>query len=90
MLAEHFHSSKRQLCAKFKKKMDTSIVNYFFDLKISQAKLLFREESISVNSIYKRLGFKISQSFQNAPKQRGHSPRPFRRILISDLNLRNK
>ena len=91
ILSEHFHTSKTQLCVKFKKINGTSIINFFLDLKIAEAKKLLREKNMPISNISEALGFESPEYFSRCFKEHvGHSPRVFRRMLISDAAIKKR
>ncbi len=91
LLSEHFHFGKVYLCHTFKKKVGCSIINYFTDLKITEAKRLLRESELTVLEISDKLGFESPSYFSRCFKNRvGHSPQSFRKMLINDSMLKKR
>lgn len=90
-LTEQFHFGKSFLCEQFKKHTGTSPINYYIDLKLSEAKRLLREDDLTVSEIAEMLGFESPEYFSRCFKKRtGHSPREFRKMLINDASLLKK
>jgi len=91
MLSERFHFGKVYLCDVFKKNVGTSIMNYYLDLKISEAKRMLRETKLSVSEIAEELGFESQSYFSRCFKSRvGHPPQSFRKMLINNYAVRRK
>ena len=91
MLSEHFHFGKTYLCVQFKKKTGKAILDYFLDLKITEAKRMLREGSASVQEISESLGFDSPEYFSRLFKKRvGYSPRDFRCMLITGTKVSKK
>lgn len=90
-LTEKFHFGKSFLCAQFKKITGSSPINFYLDLKLTEAKRLLREDDLTVTEIAEMLGFESHEYFSRYFKKRvGHSPRDFKKLLISDAALRKK
>ena len=87
-LTEHFHFGKSYLCEQFKNDKGCSVMSYYLDLKLAEAKRLLREDSRPIHEISEQLGFESPEYFSRYFKKRvGHSPRNFRNMLISDASL---
>ena len=87
-LTDKFHFSKSFLCEQFKKNTGASPINYYLDLKLTEAKRLLREDDLTVTEISERLGFDSPEYFSRYFKKRvGHSPRDFKKMLINDASL---
>lgn len=83
-LSEEFHFGKSHLCDVFKKVKGDTIVQYHLKLKISEAKRLLREESLTVSEVSERLGFESPAYFSRVFRRlAGTSPRAFRGRLIN-------
>ena len=90
-LTERFHFGKSFLCEQFKKNTGKSPINYYLDLKLSEAKRLLREGDMTITEIAENLGFESPEYFSRYFKKRvGHSPRDFKKMLINDATLRKK
>ena len=50
-LTDKFHFSKSFLCEQFKKNTGASPINYYLDLKLTEAKRLLREDDLTVTEI---------------------------------------
>ena len=88
-LVERFHFSKSFLCEQFRKHKGLSPINYYLDLKLTEAKRLLREDDVTITEISEKLSFESPEYFSRYFKKRvGHSPRDFRNMLINDANLR--
>ena len=91
MLSEQFHFGKTHMCVMFKKVCGTSILGYHLELKMSEAKRLLREDTLTVREISERLGFESPEYFSRCFKQRiGYSPRDFRGMLITGAKLKRE
>ena len=63
-----------------------SPISYYLDLKLNESKRLLREDNITVKQISEKLGFESPEYFSRYFKKRvGHSPRDFRKMLISNV-----
>ena len=90
-LCENFHFSRSFLCDVFKKHVGCAPIDYYLELKLTEAKRLLREDGLSVKEISERLGFESTEYFSRYFKKRvGHSPRDFRKMLINDIPLVKK
>ena len=84
-ISGHLHFGKSHLCDVFKKGTGQTIMQYHMKLKIDEAKLLLKENKLTVNKISERLGFETPAYFSRAfSKQVGMSPRAYRSALVSD------
>ena len=84
MLSEEFHFGKSYLCDMFKKSTGDTIIHYFLNLKIAEAKRLLREEKMTVSEVSARLNFDSPAYFSRCfHKYTGMSPIAFRRKLIN-------
>ena len=89
MLSDKFHFGKSYLCDQFKKSKGVSVIGYYLELKLEEAKRLLREENIPIHEISEKLGFESPEYFSRYFRKRvGHSPKDFRNILISDHTVR--
>lgn len=87
-LTEHFHFGKSYLCEQFKNDKGCSVMSYYLDLKLAEAKRLLREDVRPIHEISEQLGFDSPEYFSRYFKKRvGHSPRNFRNMLINDASL---
>ena len=90
-VCERFHFGKSYLSEQFKKCKGASIMSFYLDLKLSEAKRLLREEDLTIGQISERLGFESPEYFSRYFKKRvGHSPRDFRRMLINNASLKKR
>ena len=90
-LTESFHFGKSYLYARFKQSKGCSIMSYYLDLKLAEAKRLLREDSLPIHEIAERLGFESPEYFSRYFRKRvGHSPRDFRNMLINDASLTHR
>ncbi|MBQ8408076.1 MAG: helix-turn-helix domain-containing protein [Clostridia bacterium] len=91
MLTERFHFGKSYLCEQFKHVKGVSVMNYYLELKLTEAKRLLREESLPIHEIAEQLGFESPEYFSRYFKKRvGHSPKAFRKMLINDSILKHR
>ncbi len=87
-LSEAFHFGKSRLCDVFKKSMGDSIIHYYLDLKITEAKRLLQEDHLTVSEIAERLSFDSPAYFSRCfHKHTGTSPSAFRSRLINDASV---
>ena len=90
-VCERFHFGKSYLSEQFKKCRGTSIMSFYLDLKLAEAKRLLREEDLTIGQISEKLGFDSPEYFSRYFKKRvGHSPRDFRKMLINNASLKKK
>lgn len=90
-ICERFHFGKSYISEQFKKCKGRSIMSYYLDLKLAEAKRLLREEDLTVMQISEKLGFESPEYFSRYFKKRvGHSPRDFRKMLINNATLKKK
>ena len=83
-IAEHFHFGKSYLCSVFKESMQNTIVNYYLELKISEAKKLLANQALSIREISEKLSFETPEYFSRCfKKHTGISPQKFRNTLDS-------
>ena len=88
-ITEKFHFGKSYLFEQFKKYKGTAIMNYYLNLKLSEAKRLLREQPITIGQISEKLGFESPEYFSRYFKNRvGYSPRDFRKTLINSASLK--
>lgn len=86
-LSKRFHFGISTLCSIFKKNTGQSILHYFLELKINEAKRLLREENRTVSEISELLGFDSPQYFSRMfRKYVGMSPSNFRNTLVNFSN----
>ena len=91
MLAEKYHFGKSYLCDEFKKSKGISVIGYYLELKLEEAKRLLREQNTPIHEIAEKLGFESPEYFSRYFRKRvGHSPKDFRNILISEHTARQK
>ncbi len=83
-----FATNKTSLCCKFKAEYGITVLSYIRDLKINAAKLLIREQKLSVTEISEKLGFGSLHYFCKLfKKSTGLSPNAYRKTIKSKLNL---
>lgn len=79
-ICKRFYMGKSQLCKLFAEYTDSSPMDYFTRLKISEAKRLLRQESLSVSRISDMLAYSSIHNFSRAFKKNvGMSPLAYRR-----------
>lgn len=82
-LCKRFHISKSQLSQIFKDCTSKSVMQYFTDLKIEEAKKLLRETNLSISEIAERLSYTSIHSFSRAFKiTTGFSPRAYKGSIL--------
>lgn len=69
-ICAHFHMSKSYICQLFKNETGCSIIDYFIDLKIKEAKLLIREGELNFTQIAEKLGYTSLHHFTRIFKSR--------------------
>ncbi len=83
-----FATNKTSLCCKFKQEYGTTVLSYIQKLKIDAAKVLIREQKLSVTEISENLGFGSIHYFSKLFKQyTGLSPKEYAKTIKSRLNL---
>lgn len=83
-----FATNKTSLCCKFKAEYGITVLSYIRDLKINAAKILIREQKLSVTEISEKLGFGSLHYFCKLfKKSTGLSPNAYRKTIKSKLNL---
>ncbi|MBQ8415665.1 MAG: helix-turn-helix transcriptional regulator [Clostridia bacterium] len=84
-VSEHFHFGKTHLCEVFKKNTGSTIIGYFLDLKIKEAKRMLKEEHYTISEISERLAFESPAYFSRIFRNRtGTSPGSYRKMLINN------
>lgn len=82
-LCEHFLIGKTQLCKIFRESTGQSPMEYYIELKISEAKKLLREKNYTVSQISDMLGYSSIHIFSRAfKKATGLSPTAYSRRII--------
>ncbi len=82
-ICSHFSIGKSHLSQMFKECTGKSIMQYFSDLKITEAKKLLRDNSLSVSEIAEALGYLSIHSFSRAFKQlTGFSPTGYKESVF--------
>lgn len=87
-LSGHFHFGVSTLCGVFRRNTGQTILHYFLERKIDEAKRLLREEKRTISEISEILNFESPQYFSRMfRKYVGMSPREFRNTLVSRSNV---
>ncbi|MBR5307585.1 MAG: helix-turn-helix domain-containing protein [Clostridia bacterium] len=82
-LCNHFFIGKSQLSAMFREKTGRSPMQYYADLKITEAKKLLREDNLSVSQITDALGYSGIHNFSRAfKKSTGFSPTEYKKSIL--------
>ena len=90
-VTEKFHFGKSYISEQFKKYTGDSVMSFYLELKLLEAKRLLREEDLTIGQISERLGFESPEYFSRYFKKRvGHSPRDFRKMLINSASLKRR
>lgn len=85
MLSQHFHFGKTHLCVYFKRKYGVSILQYYTNLKIAEAKRLLREGDCPITQIAQKLNFDSLEYFCRCFKKHvGYSPKTYRTLLLTE------
>lgn len=83
-ICEHFHFGKSYLCRVFKENTGNSIMQYYMELKIEEAKYLLHTTQMSISHISDRLGFENPQYFARVfRKMTGNAPRDYRKKSVT-------
>ena len=83
-----FGTNKTTLCASFKKRYNSTILNYINNLRIKDAKALLRKNELSVTEISEKLGFNSIHYFCRVfKKTTGQSPKEYIKTIRSKLEL---
>ena len=86
-LAEHVQTSRRQLERLFKKYVQMTPNQFYFDLRVSRAHALLNETNLSVTEIAMATGFNSTSQLGKRFKAKfGASPQSFRKGWNSDIN----
>ena len=87
-MSGHFHFGVSTLCGIFKKNTGKTILHYFLEMKIGEAKRMLHEEHSSISEISETLGFDSPQYFSRMfHRYVGMSPRDFRNSVINRSNV---
>ena len=82
-ICSHFIMGKTQLFEIFNQNNTSSVMEYYNQLKLNEAKKLLREEKNSVTQIADMLGYSCVHSFSRAFKAKfGFSPREYKNSII--------
>ena len=82
-LCSHFFLGKTQLCKIFRENTGKSPMEYYAELKISEAKKLLRENERSVSQISDSLGYSSIHIFSRAFKKAvGMSPKSYKNTIM--------
>lgn len=83
-----FATNKTSLCCKFKSEYGITVLSYIHKVKIDAAKVLIREQNLSVTEISESLGFGSIHYFCKLfKKHTGLSPKAYSKTIKSRLNL---
>lgn len=83
-LCRHFSFGKTYLYSFFKGHTGMTMLEYHTEVRISEAKRLLRESTLSVREISEQLGYDTPEYFTRCfSKRAGCSPREFRAMLIT-------
>ncbi|MCD8077376.1 MAG: helix-turn-helix domain-containing protein [Lachnospiraceae bacterium] len=82
-LAQQFSVSPNYLSSAFKKKYNISLLNYIHELRLTQAKELLGDPSLSIQDVSHAVGFSDAKYFSRLfQKKEGISPREYRKNLL--------
>ena len=82
MLCDKFFLSKATLCARFKKMMKCSIMDYLLRLRLSKARELLLSQNFSIEEVSYLCGFSSSNYFRSSFKRTiGVSPLHYRKDI---------
>lgn len=83
-----FGTNKTTLCKDFKSEYKTTVLNYINSLKIREAKMLLRQNNLSVTEISEKLGFNSIHYFSRLfKKATGHSPKEYSTSIRSKFDI---
>lgn len=83
-----FGTNKTTLCKDFKNEYKTTVLNYINALKIREAKMLLRQNKLSVTEISEKLGFNSIHYFSRLfKKTTGHSPKEYSTSIRSKFDV---
>ena len=83
-----FGTNKTTLCKDFKNEYNTTVLNYINALKIREAKMLLRQNKLSVTEISEKLGFNSIHYFSRLFKKiTGHSPKEYSTSIRSKFDV---
>ena len=79
-LANHFHVGPVYMSTFFTKRMNTTLTDYVWELRLQRAKYLLESTEESIDKISAKIGYNIPSSFRRKFKQEtGTSPSEYRR-----------
>lgn len=82
-IANKLFYTKSYICRKFKEDTGTTLVQYYYELKMSEAKMLLLNSDLSLLDISKELNFQSIQYFNYIfKKYNGLSPNAWRKISL--------
>lgn len=82
-ICSHFFIGKSQLSSMFRERMGESPMQYYTNLKVSEAKKLLREDNLSVSQITDILGYSGIHNFSRAfKKATGFSPTEYKKSIL--------
>lgn len=82
-ICAHYNMSKSYLSRLFKNETGRGIIDYYIELKISEAKLLIRKEELNFTQIADKLGYGSIHHFTRSFKDRtGMSPSVYEKSVI--------
>lgn len=83
-----FGTNKTSLCSAFKKRYNSTVLNYVNSLRIKDSKALLRQNELSVTQISEKLGFNSIHYFCRVfKKTTGQSPKEYIKTIRSKLEL---
>ena len=90
-LSRHFHFGTSHLCSVFRKSTNNSIIHYFLELKIEEAKKLLRKMNLSVADVSERLKFESPQYFARIFRRyTGMTPKTYKNTVAVSRTGRAK
>lgn len=89
--ADYLHLTKPYFCKLFKKKFGVTFLAYLNGLRIQKAKLLLTDTALSVESIYREVGFTQSKYFYSYFKKVvGTTPLKYKKIYAKIDNKESR
>ena len=81
-ICSHYNLSKSYICEAFHKETGRSVIDYYIDLKIKEAKYLIRKGSLNFTQISEKLGYASIHHFSRSFKTKtGMSPSTYEKSI---------
>ena len=84
-ICAHYHMSKSYICQLFKAEVGKSVIDYYIELKIAEAKYLIRKGEMNVTQISEKLGYAGIHHFSRSFKSKeGMSPSAYGKSILRE------